>query len=73
MIETIQPDGWKAPKGYANGVLADGRLYIGGQIGWNADQVFETRRLRRPDGAGAREHRRDRPRRPAATSSTSPA
>ena len=42
MIETIQPAGWKAPKGYANGVLADGRLYIGGQIGWNADQVFET-------------------------------
>jgi enamine deaminase RidA (YjgF/YER057c/UK114 family) len=43
MIKTVQPAGWKAPKGYANGVLADGRLYIGGQIGWNADQVFETR------------------------------
>jgi enamine deaminase RidA (YjgF/YER057c/UK114 family) len=44
MIETIQPAGWKAPRGYANGVLAEGgRLYIGGQIGWNADQVFETR------------------------------
>ena len=43
MIETIQPPGWKTPKGYANGVLADGgRLYIGGQIGWNAAQVFET-------------------------------
>jgi enamine deaminase RidA (YjgF/YER057c/UK114 family) len=43
MIETIQPAGWKAPRGYANGVLAEGgRLYIGGQIGWNADQVFET-------------------------------
>ena len=43
MIKTVQPAGWKAPKGYANGVLADGRLHIGGQIGWNADQVFETR------------------------------
>jgi enamine deaminase RidA (YjgF/YER057c/UK114 family) len=44
MIETIQPAGWKAPKGYANGVLADGgRLYVGGQIGWNAEQVFEAR------------------------------
>jgi enamine deaminase RidA (YjgF/YER057c/UK114 family) len=43
MIETIQPAGWKTPKGYANGVLVDGsRLYIGGQIGWNAEQVFET-------------------------------
>ena len=41
MIETIQPEGWAKPKGYANGILADGRLYIGGQIGWNADQVFE--------------------------------
>jgi enamine deaminase RidA (YjgF/YER057c/UK114 family) len=44
MIETIQPAGWKAPKGYANGMLAEGgRLYIGGQIGWNADQVLEAR------------------------------
>ena len=44
MIETIQPPGWKAPKGYANGVLAEGgRLYVGGQIGWTGDQVFEAR------------------------------
>ena len=43
MHEIIQPDGWKPAKGYANGVLASGRtLYVGGQIGWNADQVFET-------------------------------
>jgi len=43
MMETIQPVGWKEPKGYANGVLAEGgRLYVGGQIGWNAEQVFET-------------------------------
>jgi len=41
MHKIIQPDGWKQPKGYANGVLADGaRLYIGGQIGWNEEQVF---------------------------------
>lgn len=39
----IHPDGWKAAKGYANGVLcADGTLYVGGQIGWTADQVFEA-------------------------------
>lgn len=44
MIETINPPGWKKPKGYANGVLVDGtRLYAGGQIGWNKDQVFESR------------------------------
>ena len=41
MHKIVQPDGWKEPKGYANGVLAGGAtLYIGGQIGWNADQVF---------------------------------
>lgn len=42
MHEVIQPPGWKPAKGYANGVLNDGTLYLGGQIGWNADQVFET-------------------------------
>lgn len=37
----IHPDGWKPAKGYANGMLgADGTLYVGGQIGWTADQVF---------------------------------
>jgi len=41
--QIIQPDGWAPAKGYANGVLSkDGHLYVGGQIGWNADQVFET-------------------------------
>lgn len=40
---TIQPDGWAPAKGYANGMLArDGTLYIGGQIGWTAEQKFET-------------------------------
>ncbi len=39
----IQPEGWKPAKGYANGVLTeDGELYVGGQIGWTADQVFEV-------------------------------
>lgn len=39
----IHPDGWKPAKGYANGVLTeDGELYVGGQIGWTADQVFEA-------------------------------
>ena len=39
----IQPEGWMPAKGYANGVLAkDGSLYVGGQIGWNAEQVFES-------------------------------
>ncbi len=42
MHDIIHPEGWKTAKGYANGILAEGaRLYVGGQIGWNKDQVFE--------------------------------
>ena len=41
--EIVTPDGWAPAKGYANGVIASGRtLYLGGQIGWNAEQMFET-------------------------------
>lgn len=41
--QIIHPAGWAPAKGYANGVLAsDGTLYVGGQIGWTADQVFEA-------------------------------
>lgn len=40
---TIQPEGWAPAKGYANGILTDdGTLYVGGQIGWTAAQVFEA-------------------------------
>ena len=43
MHQVIQPQGWLPAKGYANGVLAsNGTLYVGGQIGWNAQQKFET-------------------------------
>ncbi len=39
----LHPEGWKPAKGYANGILAEGRMvFTGGQIGWNKDQVFET-------------------------------
>ncbi|MCB1363910.1 MAG: RidA family protein [Rhodobacteraceae bacterium] len=38
----IHPQGWSPAKGYANGVLSgDGHLFVGGQVGWNAEQVFE--------------------------------
>lgn len=43
MITKIQPPDWAEPKGYANGVLARGTLlFVGGQIGWNAAQQFES-------------------------------
>ncbi len=41
--EIIHPESWAAAKGYANGVMTpDGHLFVGGQIGWTADQVFES-------------------------------
>ncbi len=41
--KVVQPADWKPAKGYANGVVAEGKtLYLGGQIGWNADQQFEA-------------------------------
>lgn len=43
MMTRIQPPEWAEPKGYANGVLADGALlFVGGQIGWNARQQFDS-------------------------------
>ncbi|MBY0323040.1 MAG: RidA family protein [Reyranella sp.] len=39
----LQPAGWVKPKGYANGVAAQGRfVFVGGQIGWNGQSQFET-------------------------------
>jgi enamine deaminase RidA (YjgF/YER057c/UK114 family) len=35
---TLQPEGWFLPKGYANGIAAQGRLvFTAGQIGWNPE------------------------------------
>lgn len=34
--QTLQPSGWPAPKGYANGIAAEGRIVVtGGVIGWD--------------------------------------
>ena len=42
-MKTLNPPDWLAPKGYANGVMARGSLlFLGGQIGWNAQQEFES-------------------------------
>ncbi|HSE77717.1 MAG TPA: RidA family protein [Alphaproteobacteria bacterium] len=43
MHDTLLPKGWRRPAGYANGVAARGRtIYVAGQIGWNAQGLFET-------------------------------
>jgi enamine deaminase RidA (YjgF/YER057c/UK114 family) len=43
MRKLLQPEGWLASKGYANGIAARGTMvFVGGQIGWNAQQQFES-------------------------------
>jgi enamine deaminase RidA (YjgF/YER057c/UK114 family) len=42
-MKVLQPAGWAIPKGYANGVAAQGlQVYVAGQIGWNAASQFES-------------------------------
>lgn len=42
-MQILQPPGWPRPKGYANGILADGRLIVvGGQIGWDENEQFQS-------------------------------
>ena len=42
-MKFLQPPGWAPARGYANGVAARGtQVFVGGQIGWNAAQQFET-------------------------------
>jgi enamine deaminase RidA (YjgF/YER057c/UK114 family) len=37
----LQPAGWPTPKGYANGMSAEGRVVVtGGVVGWDTDGVF---------------------------------
>jgi enamine deaminase RidA (YjgF/YER057c/UK114 family) len=43
MHTILQPAGWAQPKGYANGVAAEGKLvFVGGQIGWDRQNRFAT-------------------------------
>jgi enamine deaminase RidA (YjgF/YER057c/UK114 family) len=46
-MTVLLPKGWKPPIGYANGIaVAPGRLvFIAGQVGWDAAQVFRSAEL----------------------------
>ena len=40
-MKLLQPPTWATPRGYANGVAASGmQIFVAGQIGWNAQNVF---------------------------------
>jgi enamine deaminase RidA (YjgF/YER057c/UK114 family) len=42
-MQTLLPEGWRRPKGYANGVAAQGRhVFVAGMIGWDAQERFHS-------------------------------
>ncbi|MCZ2134806.1 MAG: RidA family protein [Burkholderiales bacterium] len=42
-MKMLHPSDWVPPRGYANGIAARGTLiFVGGQIGWNGQQQFES-------------------------------
>ena len=41
MNRILLPEGWPRPRGYSNGIAAEGRqVFVAGQIGWTPDGVF---------------------------------
>jgi enamine deaminase RidA (YjgF/YER057c/UK114 family) len=45
-MRILQPVGWARPRGYANGVEAEGRMvFVAGQIGWNEQGEFHEHTL----------------------------
>jgi enamine deaminase RidA (YjgF/YER057c/UK114 family) len=42
-LEILQPHGWPRPKGYSNGMMAQGRqIFVAGQIGWDSEGRFAS-------------------------------
>ena len=42
----INPPGWPAPRGYSNGIVAEGRtLFVAGQIGWDEKGMLVSDRM----------------------------
>ena len=43
MKTVLQPKAWPRPRGYANGVSAQGRqVFVAGMVGWNAASEFDS-------------------------------
>jgi enamine deaminase RidA (YjgF/YER057c/UK114 family) len=44
MMQILQPPGWSRPKGFSNGIAAQGTLvFIAGQIGWTGQAEWKER------------------------------
>jgi enamine deaminase RidA (YjgF/YER057c/UK114 family) len=42
-MQVLHPKHWAKPKGFANGIAAQGRqVFVAGQVGWTAQQAFES-------------------------------
>jgi enamine deaminase RidA (YjgF/YER057c/UK114 family) len=42
-MRVLQPEGWPRPRGYSNGIEAEGRMvFVAGQIGWDERGVFRS-------------------------------
>jgi enamine deaminase RidA (YjgF/YER057c/UK114 family) len=43
-MQVLQPPGWARPRGFANGIAAQGKLvFIAGQIGWTGQGEWKER------------------------------
>jgi len=41
--QILQPEGWPRPKGYSNGIAAQGRqIFTAGVVGWDTDEEFSS-------------------------------
>ena len=42
-MQALNPPGWNRPKGYSNGIMAEGRfVFVAGMVGWTAEETFES-------------------------------
>ena len=42
-MQQLNPPGWKRPKGYSNGIAAEGRfVFVAGMVGWTGEEKFES-------------------------------
>jgi enamine deaminase RidA (YjgF/YER057c/UK114 family) len=42
-MQALNPPGWNRPKGYSNGIAAEGRfVFVAGMVGWTAEEQFES-------------------------------
>ncbi len=42
-MEHILPSDWQRPKGYSNGIIAEGKMFfLAGVVGWNENEEFTS-------------------------------